>query len=314
MVERRLILLGAVLLAAMVVFLLWNLRAPYGFILNLRVEKLAALVLVGAAAGASTVIFQTIAANRLLTPGIVGFDALFVFIQTFLVMTLGGAGFVALPTLPKFLIEAACLTGAALLLFGVLFRKGADDIIRMILTGVILGVFLRGLAGFAQRLLDPSEFAVVQQASIASFNSVDEDKLWIGGAVLLLALIAAWRLSPGLDVAALGRIKARTLGLGHDRLVLTGLGLVSLLVSVSTALVGPVMFLGLLAASLAHAALPSYRHAVLIPAASLIGAAILVAGQAVFERVLGLQSSLAIVVEFTGGLLFLALVLRSRRG
>ncbi len=312
MAERRLIFLGGLLLAAMAVFLLWNLRAPYGFILSLRAEKLTALILVGAAAGTSTVIFQTIAANRLLTPGIVGFDALFVFLQTFLVLTLGGAGYIALPVLPKFLIETACLTGAALALFGILFRKGADDMIRMILTGVILGVLLRGLAGFVQRLLDPSEFAVVQQAAIASFNTIDGDKLSIGAVVLILSMIAAWRLSPDLDVAALGRTKARTLGLGHDRLVLTGLGVVAALVSVSTALVGPMAFLGLLAASLAHAALPTHRHAVLIPAAGLIGAAILVAGQAVFERLLGLQSALAIVVEFAGGLLFLALVLRRR--
>ncbi|MDF0602552.1 iron chelate uptake ABC transporter family permease subunit [Psychromarinibacter sp. C21-152] len=310
MADRRLLALGGLLALVTALFLLWGVRAPYGFILSLRAEKLFALILVGAATGAATVIFQTVAANRLLTPGIVGFDALFVFIQTGLVMALGGIGFSALPAMPKFLAEAACLTAAAMALFGTLFRKGAEDIIRMILTGVILGVLLRGLAGFAQRLLEPSEFAVVQQASIASFNTVDDGQAGIAAAVLTLALLAAWRMAPALDAAALGRTKARTLGLDHNRLVLAALGIVALLVSVSTALVGPVTFLGLLAASLAHAALRAHRHAVLIPAAALIGAAILVAGQTVFERVLGLQSALAIVVEFAGGLLFLALVLR----
>jgi iron complex transport system permease protein len=312
MADLRLLRLVALLGLATLLFLLWGLRAPLGFILSLRAEKLVALVLVGAATGAATVIFQTVAANRLLTPGIVGFDALFVFLQTALVMALGGFGFAALPETPKFLAEAACLTAAAVALFGVLFRRGAGDVTRMILTGVILGVLLRGLAGFAQRLLDPSEFAVVQQAGVASFNSVPDGQLGIAAAVLLLALGAAWRLAPALDVAALGRDKARTLGLGHDRLVLAALGVVALLVSVSTALVGPVTFLGLLAASLTHAALREHRHRVLIPAAALIGAAILVAGQAVFERLLGLQSALALVVELAGGLLFLALVLKGR--
>lgn len=227
-------------------------------------------------------------------------------------MTLGGAGYVALPEVPKFIIEALVLIVAALALFGLLFRKGAEDIVRMILTGVILGVLLRGLAGFAQRLLEPSEFAVVQQASVSSFNAVDAQKLWIGGVVLVVTLVVAWRLSPALDVAALGRTKARSLGLGHDRLVLNGLAVVAALVAVSTAMVGPIIFLGLLAASLAQATLNDPRHAVLIPAASMIGAAILVAGQAVFERLLGLQSALVIVVEFVGGLLFLALVLQRR--
>lgn len=313
MAERRLLLLGVALLGSAGLFLAWNLRPPIAFILSLRVEKLAALVLVGAASGAATVIFQTIAANRLLTPGIVGFDALFVFIQTALVMVLGGTAFNALPDLPKFITETVLLVGAAMALFGLVFRKGAEDVIRMILTGVILGVLLRGLAQFAQRLLEPSEFAVVQQATIASFNAFEAGKLWIGGAMLGMTLLVAWRMSPALDVAGLGRNKARSLGLRHDRLVLGGLAVVAVLVSVSTALVGPVTFLGLLAASLAHAALRDHRHTVLIPAAAVIGASILVAGQLVFERLLGLQSALAIVVEIAGGVLFLALVLVRRQ-
>ena len=312
MAERRLVALGVAVLGLCAVFLLWNLRAPIGLILELRAEKLAALVMVGAATGAATVIFQTIATNRLLTPGIVGFDALFVFTQTMLVLALGGAGYVALAGTVKFVVEAAVLMAAAMALFGILFRNGAEDMIRMILTGVILGVLLRGLAGFVQRLLDPSEFAVVQQASIASFNAVDPEMSGIAALVLICGLGAALWLAPRLDVAALGRVQARVLGLDHDRLVLTSLGVVAALVAVSTALVGPVTFLGLLAASFAHALLRDHRHSVLIPAAALMGAAILVAGQAVFERLLGLQSALAVIVEFAGGLLFLALVLGKR--
>ncbi|MHA3916121.1 iron chelate uptake ABC transporter family permease subunit [Halovulum sp. GXIMD14793] len=307
MVERRFFLLGGLLAASIALFLLWGLRAPFGFILSLRAEKLAVLILVGAASGAATVIFQTIAANRLLTPSIVGFDSLFVFLQTMLVLILGGVGYAALPALPKFAAETVCMMLGAMTLFGLLFRKGAEDITRMILTGVILGILLRGLAGFAQRLLEPSEFAVVQQASIASFNAVEIEKLWIAGLVMGVALVAAWLMSKEFDVATLGRTKARTLGLGHDRLVLYGLGLVAILVSTSTALVGSLAafssatFLGLLAASLGRYAVPDSRHAILISVASLIGAIILVLGQAVFERLLGLQSALSIVVNSLGG-------------
>ncbi|MGJ8546305.1 MAG: iron chelate uptake ABC transporter family permease subunit [Sulfitobacter sp.] len=310
MAERRLIWLAGIAAISVALFLLWGLQAPYGFILSLRASKLAALAIVGAAIGVATVLFQTVAANRLLTPGIVGFDALFIFIQTGLVVVLGGAGVAALPGMGQFLIEIACLVAAAVALFGVILRHGAQDMLRMILTGVILGVFLRGLASFAQRLLDPSEFAIVQQASFASFSGVDTAQLGIAGVVLLAAIAGALRLAPSLDVAVLGRVAARGLGVEHDQLVLKTLVLVSLLVAVSTALVGPVTFLGLLVASLAQRVMGTYRHALLIPAAALIGAAILIAGQFVFERVLGLQSTLSVIIEFVGGLLFLCLVLR----
>ncbi|WP_373354135.1 iron chelate uptake ABC transporter family permease subunit [Pseudoroseicyclus sp. CXY001] len=310
MPERRLLLLALGLVLLCAVYLGWGLRAPYGFILSLRVTKLAALVVTGLAVGAATILFQTVAANRLLTPGIVGFDSLFVFIQTTLVLTLGAAGFASLPGLAQFAAETACLMIAGLVIFGTLFLRGSGDLLRMILTGVILGVFLRGLSSFAGRLLEPSEFAIVQQASVASFGAVDRTELAVAACVLVLALAAALRLAPALDAAALGRMTARGIGLDHDRVAMAALALVTLCVALTTALVGPVAFLGLLAASLAHAALGTWRHRLLIPASGLIGAMILVAGQTVFERVLGLQSALAIVVEFAGGLLFLTLVLR----
>ena len=313
MADRRLIFLAVVLATVSTLFIMWNLRAPVDYILPLRLTTLASLCVVGAAIGTATVLFQTVAANRLLTPGIVGFDALFVFIQTGLVLTLGGAGFATLPRLAQFSVETLVLAAAALALFGVLLRKGADDILRLVLTGVILGVLLRGLAGLVQRLLDPSEFAIVQQASFATFGAVDSTQLAIAALFLVLSLLVALRLARLLDLVALGRGTALPLGLDYDRVVFAALGVVAVLVAVSTALVGPITFLGLLAASLAHAVLPTWRHSRVLPGAALIGATILVAGQFVFERLLDLQSTLTVIVEFLGGLLFLFLVLRRPR-
>ena len=310
MVERRLFFLIGLLIAACGLFLFWNLRSPMGFILSLRFTKVAALCVVGAAIGTATVLFQTIASNRMLTPGIVGFDALFVFIQTALVLTLGGVGFAALPSLAQFGMETAILVIAAVALFSVLLRNGAEDILRLVLMGVILGVLLRGLAGLAQRMLDPSEFSIVQQATFATFGAVDETQLAVAAVILGASLFGALNIARYLDVVALGRNVALPLGVDYDRVVFMALGLVALLVATSTALVGPITFLGLLASSLAHAVLPSWRHAHLLPAAALIGATILVSGQFVFERLLGLQSTLTVVVEFVGGVLFLFLVLR----
>ncbi|SFA91402.1 iron complex transport system permease protein [Poseidonocella pacifica] len=312
MVERRVLWLVGALIALSALFLLWQLRAPMGFILSLRGTKLASLILVGAATGIATVLFQTVAGNRLLTPGIVGFDALFVFIQTALVLSLGGIGYATLPSVAKFLFETGALVGTGLLLFGGLLLRDARDLTRMILTGVILGVMLRGLAEMMQRVMAPSEFAVVQQALFATFGAVDTNQLWIAGALLGAATVAALRLAPALDVAALGRDRARSLGLGYDFLMLQALALVAVLVAVATALVGPMTFLGLLAASLAREITGTHRHAAVLPAAGLMGALILVAGQFGFERLLSRQSALAVMVEFFGGLLFLLLVLRRR--
>ncbi len=104
MVERRLFIIAGMLLGIAMLYLVWHLRAPYGFILPLRLTKLAALAVVGASAGVAMILFQTVSAIRLLTPGIVGFDALFVFIQTSLVLALDSTGYATLPDLAQFAV------------------------------------------------------------------------------------------------------------------------------------------------------------------------------------------------------------------
>lgn len=282
------------------------------FILHLRATKLAGLVVVGAAVGVATVLFQTVAANRVLTPSIMGFDALYVLLQAVLVAGLGVAGFAAVPEAVRFLAEVAVMALLAVALFGTLLGRGARDIPRTILTGVILGVLFRSLSSFLARIMDPNAFAVVQGVSVASFGAIDGALLPVAGLLMSGCILGAIWLAPRLDVMALGREVAVPLGLPFDRLVLATLALVGMLVSVSTALVGPVAFFGLLVAGLAHGLAPSARHAVLLPAAGLIGALILVAGQTLFERLLGQTGTLAVVVEFAGGLFFLFLLLKGR--
>lgn len=312
---------AATLIAALMALLaaaslLWMFQGIGGgnraFILQLRATKLVGLAVVGTAVGIATVLFQTVAANRVLTPSIMGFDALYVLLQTGLVTALGVAGFAAIPVSAKFLAEVAAMSLLAGLLFGTLLGRGVRDIPRTILTGVILGVLFRSLSTFLARIMDPNAFAVVQSVSFASFGSIDAVLLPMAALIMAGCVAGAMWLAPRLDVLALGREVAVSLGLRFDGLVLVTLGLVGMLVSVSTALVGPVAFFGLLVAGLAHGLAPSARHAVLLPVAGLIGAVILVAGQTLFERLMGQTGTLSVVVEFAGGLFFLFLLLKGR--
>jgi iron complex transport system permease protein len=260
----------------------------------------------------ATVLFQTLSHNRILTPSIMGFDALFLLFQTALVFGLGALGRSQIGGLAGFALEAAVMMAAALVLFTVLLGRTRYDIQLMVLRGVIIGVMFRTITNFIQRLMEPSEFSILQAEMFAQFGSINREAL--AASALLIGLSAVWlmRNHAVLDVAALGRDAARGLGLRYDRLQMQVLCLIAALVSVSTALVGPVAFLGLLVSSLAHSLMRSHRHALLLPAAALISGSILVAGQTVFERMLRLQSTLAVVIEFCGGLLFMFLLAKGR--
>ncbi|MDK3019813.1 iron chelate uptake ABC transporter family permease subunit [Pseudodonghicola flavimaris] len=307
-----LILAGLALAVACLAYLSLGARGDWGFVLMFRGARLVALLTVALAVALSTMVFQTLAANRILTPAIMGFDALFLLGQSLLVFTLSGVGVAALGAYVTFGLETAVMLLAALLLFGTLLRRG-QDISRMILTGIVFGILFRSLTQLLNRMIDPNEFTMIQSAAFARFNNVPEGLTWITAG--LTVAVGIWLMSKHrqLDVMALGRAASMTLGVDHDRQTRRLLAAVALLVSVSTALVGPIVFFGLLVSALAHGLAGSWRHAVLLPLSALLAGCILVASQTLFERVLHLQTSVAVVIEALGGLVFLAMILRRRK-
>ncbi|AVO39415.1 iron chelate uptake ABC transporter family permease subunit [Pukyongiella litopenaei] len=314
MPARRLAILGALMAAACVLYLTWGARGgDLGFVIGFRTGKLAALVTVAIAVALSTLLFQTVTGNRILTPSIMGFDALFLLIRTTLVWALGATAYAALDPGLFFLAQAAIMMAAALLLFGVMLRGGQRDLNRLVLSGVVLGIGLRSLTAFLQRMIDPNAFAVIQATSFARFNRIEQDGLLIAAVTVAISAAAIWRWHRVLDAMELGRETAIGLGVEYDRMVRRALLVVAALVSVSTALAGPMVFVGLLVVSLARVALPTHRNAVLIPGAVMVAVLLLVLGQTVFERVLSLQSTLSIAIEFFGGLVFLTLIFRRSR-
>ena len=180
----------------------------------------------------------------------------------------------------------------------------------LMLVGIVFGVLFRSLSNLMQRMIDPNEFAVLQDRFFANFNTIHSELLLIAAVVVLAASLAGWRLFHTFDVLALGRETAINLGVAHKRTVTAILVLVTVLVSVSTALVGPVTFFGLLVANLAYQVAGTSRHAVVLPVAVLLATICLVGGQLVLERVFSFNTALSIIIEFLGGITFIALILR----
>ena len=312
MTHPRLLWLFAACVLVLVASLTVGLRGNIAFVLELRAIRLVALAEVAVAIAVSTVVFQTVTGNRILTPSIMGLDALYVFGQTLLVFSLGAIGYAAIDPTWKFLGDALVLAVlAGCLLFPVLGLRA--DLNLMLLAGVVLGVLFRSLSTLLARLIDPNDFAVVQDASFADFNTLRTELTLISGIVIAVATIAVWRLRHALDVMALGREAAIGLGIDWKRTVAISLALVVALVAVSTALVGPVAFLGLLVVAIAERVVGTQRHAVLLPGAVLVAILVLAGGQMLLQHALGGTSTLGIVIEFAGGLVFLLLLLSKVR-
>ncbi len=296
--------------AVVIVFMTIDARGSWSFIIPFRGRKLAGIVLVAMAIAASTVMFQTITNNRILTPSIMGFDSLYMLIQTVLIYTLGSTGFVAMGVNARFALQVGVMILFSGLLYYLLFVVGQRSLHLLVLVGIVFGLMIRSFTNLLQRVMDPVEFAVLQDTGFASFNSIDRNLLAVSAVILVLVLVGIWRMRYTLDLLALGRDMAVNLGVNYQRSVMTVLAATTALVAVSTALVGPITFFGLLVANLAYALVRSYRHGVIIVAAALLAIITLVGGQLILERVFSFDTSLSVIIEFVGGLVFIYLLVK----
>ncbi|MGY1841414.1 MULTISPECIES: iron chelate uptake ABC transporter family permease subunit [unclassified Modestobacter] len=311
--RRALVVLGVLTAAAVVAFLTVGVTGSWDYALQQRSRRLAAMAVVAVAVAVSTVLFQTVVNNRILTPEIMGFDRLFVLIQTLGVFLLGAGTVTTADPRLRFVVEAVVLVLFGAGLYKVLFGRTERDVYVLVLLGVVLGGLFTSLTLLVSRLIDPNEFLTLQDMLFASFNSVDRQMLALSAVVVGAVVLAVWRLVPRLDVIALGRDTALNLGVEHRRVVNRTLLAVAVLVAVSTALVGPVTFLGLLVANLARQVLGTHRHVWVLPGAALLALLALVGGQLVLEQVFGFNSALSIVINFVGGIVFIALLIREPR-
>ncbi len=307
----RLLILGALSLVALGLFLTLGVpHGAWGFALPFRAGKLVALVLVAYAIATSTQLFHVATRNQILTPAIMGFDALYLMLQAGLVFFLGAMATQDLEPVFKFSLEVILMMVFSTGLFLWLFSAQARDLHLLVLVGIIFGTLFRSLSSFISRMIDPNDFVVVQGASFAQFNTVNIDLVWITLVLCAFTLPVLWALRHQFDVLALGRDTAINLGLAYRRVMLITFAMIGLLVSVSTALVGPVTFFGLLVTHLAYRLLPGARFGQTWVAATLVAVITLVGGQAVFEHVLGFKGTLSVVIDLLGGLVFLTLLFK----
>lgn len=311
--NHAIITTGLLLICAMAGFVFWGVGLDNSFILGLRAKKLLALLVVGFAIGTSTLLFQTLTHNPILTPALLGFDSLYVLIKSLMVFFLGAVGMASLPVVAKFGIETAIMLGLSLVLFWALFWRGSGDLTRLILVGVVFGLLFRSLSFLVARMIDPDDFVVVQASSYAQFNTINTDVLSVAVGVCVLGAAVMYRLRHACDILLLGKLPAINLGVDYRRLSLVLLTLIAVLVAVSTAMAGPVTFFGLLVCALTNQLAKSMHHGTRLVLVSLLAMLCLVVGQLIFERILGMAGVLEVVIELFGGLAFLWLILAQNK-
>lgn len=312
--HKVLIILIVLVVVSSFLFLMYGLNPnSYQYALSLRVPKLIAIALTGSGIALSSVIFQTVTNNRILTPSVLGLDSLYNLFQTLIVFVFGSLNIALAGSNINFLFSAALMIIFSLFLFKMMFKREGTNLFFLLMVGMVFGTLFSSLSSFMQMVMDPNEFLIVQNKMFASFNNVQSSLLMISIIIVSVAIGCICKDFKKLDVMSLGKEQAVNLGINYDYMVKKILIIVSILVSVSTALVGPITFLGILVTNLAYQLVKDYRHGVIVPTAILLSLAALIGGQFLVERVFHFSTTVGVIINFIGGLYFIYILLKEER-
>ena len=308
------VILTALILISCVLFLSLEINSgSVEYALSKRIPKLIAIIITGGCIGFSTIIFQTITDNRILTPSVMGIDSLYVAVQTVIIFVFGSSSVFASNQKLNFLICVVFMVMGSLALYKLVFKRENSNIMFVLLVGMITGTFFKSLSSFMQMVIDPNEYLVLQSKLFASFNNVNVDILLLSIIVILLIVPFVVDDIKYFDVMSLGKDQAINLGVDYDKLMRKSLIIISVLIAISTALVGPVTFLGLLVANVTREMMKTYKHSYLIIVSILVSIFALVFGQLMIERVLHLTTPVSVIIDMIGGVYFMYLLYKESR-
>ncbi|QIK72562.1 iron chelate uptake ABC transporter family permease subunit [Propioniciclava coleopterorum] len=271
------------------------------------------MALIAVCQAVATVAFQTVTNNRILTPSIMGFESLYRAIQTTSVYLFGLAGLVSFTGVWSFVFQVVIMMALACALYGWLLSGRFANLQVMLLIGIVIGGGLGAVSSFMQRLLTPSEFDVLTARMFGSVSNANPAYFPVAIPLVVVSVAVLWAMSRSLNTLSLGRDAAVNLGVNHRRTMIIVLIAASALIATSTALVGPLTFLGFLVATLAYQFADTFDHRYLFPVAALTGFVVLSAAYFVMNHIFYGSGVVSIIIELVGGTVFLIVILKKGR-
>ena len=277
-----------------------------------RMVALVAMIIAAICQSLSTVAFQSITNNRIITPSLLGFESLYSTIHTSTIFFFGVGALVNFTGIVPFIIQVIVMVMMSLILYGWLLSGKYGNLQLMLLVGIIIGTGLRSVSSFMRRLLSPSEFDILQARLFGSVNHADAAYFPIVIPIVIIVALLILAHSKNLNVLSLGKDVSTSFGVKHQSSIIYTLILVSILMSISTALIGPLTFYGFLVATLTYQAAPTYDHRYVFPMSLAIGFLIITGAYFLMYHVFNAQGVVSVIIELFGGIIFLTIVLRKR--
>ena len=283
------------------------------YAMKLRIPKVIAMIITAFAIGAATIIFQSVINNTIVTPCLLGMNALYTLIHTSVVFVLGSGSILFTNDNLSFLVDLVLMGIIATVVYSWLFKMTGHNVLYVLLVGTVLTSFFSSIQSTLTRVMDPNEYDTLLTSLVASFSNINSGIIIFSVIILALIGVIFRKEFALLDVITLGKEQAINLGVDYDRCIRRLLLAVTLCIAVATAMVGPISFLGLIIANISRQLLKTYRHPQLIAGAALMGVIALIGGQFIVERVFVYSIPISVFITVAGGIYFLYLILKGSR-
>ena len=315
---RKLIILTLIVISACAAFLLINAYPEkpklFRYILSLRIPALAVMMIAAFSIGCASLVFQSIIHNRIVTPCLLGMNAMYTLVHTAVVFVVGSGSVLATNANLSFALDLLVMAVSATFVYSYMFQKTGSNVLYVLLIGTVLSSFFGSIQSTMIRVMDPNEYDALLTTLVADFNNVNAEIIVFSLLILTALAVFLWKDLMLLDVITLGKDQAVNLGVDYDRTVRRLLLGVVLCIAAATAMVGPISFLGLIIANLARQLLKTYRHSELIVGSALMGMLAIIAGQLICQHVFSYAVPISTFITIGGGIYFLYLLLFQKGG
>ena len=327
---RRLVLVVALLMAALVVLLVASLAIgsrliPTGTVMDAltnfdpgsddqlvirfsRLPRTLIGVLAGAALGLAGVLTQSLTRNALAEPGTLGVNAGAAVGVIIGLIATGGASIVVYVW---FAFAGAALTSVLVHRLGRTGRSGVDPA-RLVLAGAALSIVLSALTRALILSADATVYESFRSWATGSLQGRGWESLPVVGTCLVVGLLISLALAGPLDSVSLGTDMATALGVNIRLTWTLANAAIVVLAGGDTAACGPIAFIGLASPHIARA-VSGPNHRLLLPVSALLAAVLLLLAD-VIGRIVVFPGEIGagVMTALIGSPFFIHLVRRGR--
>ena len=284
---------------------IWD-DAMYSAVFNIRLPRILAAILVGAALSTAGAAYQGMFQNPLVSPDILGASA--------------GAGLGAALAIYFYLGTGAITIFAfagGLVAVGIVYAisrlvKGYA-ILSMVLAGILVGSLFSASISYIKLVADTNDqLPAITYWLMGSLAGATMDDVYFAGVVIVLGIIPLYLLRWRMNVLTLGEDEAKSMGINTNLLRLAVIVCATLITAVSVSISGIIGWVGLVIPHFCRMIF-GYDYRRIIPAAVIMGGGFLLLVDDFARTVATTEIPLGILTAFVGAPIFAyLLIIRGR--